>query len=158
MNISVTHTQPFCRINTGKIKKLATYLLGKAADRSGITWGNISIVLTDNVGIRKVNSSSLGHDYATDVISFNFEPMPGDPEGATDGEIIISIECACQRGPAFKGPNHELALYLAHGCDHLSGAEDNTTQQRQQMRRRELRWLNDAELQGLNFNLVVVPE
>jgi len=42
------------------------------------------------------------------------------------------------------GPDRELALYLAHGCDHLAGADDATPRQRAAMRRRELRWLRAA--------------
>ncbi len=118
-----------------------------------MAWGEVSVVLVDDRQSQEVNRNHLGHDYATDVISFNFEPMPGDSESEMNGEVVINVELACRLGPAYKGADRELALYLAHGCDHLSGADDDTPKHRQQMRRRELRWLKDAKHDGLCDNL-----
>jgi probable rRNA maturation factor len=137
------------KLNRLALRKLAEFFLVKAGKRRGIKWGEVSVVLVSDQESRKVNQAHLGHDYATDVISFNFEPMPGESKNEVSGEIVINVELACRLGPTFKGPDQELALYLAHGCDHLSGADDNTPKRRQQMRRRELRWLKDAKAYGL---------
>ena len=40
------------------------------------------------------------------------------------------------------GPARELALYLAHGLDHLAGADDDVPARRRAMRRRETAWLD----------------
>ena len=45
--------------------------------------------------------------------------------------------------------DRELALYLAHGCDHLTGADDATPAGRARMRRRELGWLRELALTRL---------
>lgn len=159
MKVSVTNALKGCRVNTGNIKALASFFLGKASRRTGIEWGEISIILSDDTHMRKINAASLGHDYATDVISFNFEPMPGEPVNIKTGEIFVNVELARRLGPLYKkDANHELALYLAHGCDHLSGSEDNTQPRRIQMRRREFQWIKDAKRQDLNFRLIVPPK
>lgn len=142
------------KINTLAIRKLATFFLVKSGRRAGLAWGEVSIVLVDDRQSQEINRAHLGHDYATDVISFNFDPIPGDSATETSGEIVINVELACRLGTAYRGAAHELALYLAHGCDHLSGADDDTPQRRQQMRRRELRWLQEAEREGLMEPLI----
>jgi len=154
LNITIINRQKRYKVNQLPIRKLAKFLLEKSGKRGGIIWGDVSVVLVEDQESRDVNRAHLGHDYATDVISFNFDPMPGDTENEWHGEIVINVDFVCRTGPTYKGPNHELALYLAHGCDHLSGADDNTSQRRQQMRHRELRWLRGAKQQGLNLTLL----
>ena len=42
-----------------------------------------------------------------------------------------------------------LQRLLAHACDHLSGADDADPHARRRMRRRELRWLQKADAEGV---------
>jgi ssRNA-specific RNase YbeY (16S rRNA maturation enzyme) len=58
-----------------------------------------------------------------------------------------------REGPQHDGADAELALYIAHGFDHLSGADDNTPARRAAMRRTEMRWL--AALQPEIKNLIL---
>jgi rRNA maturation RNase YbeY len=102
-------------------------------------------LLTDDIGITKINSAHLAKHESTDVISFCFEPMPGG-EKTSCAEVVVNVERAIEEGNKRKAwsASKELSLYLAHGCDHLSGAVDSTPTERSRMRRRELRWLKDA--------------
>lgn len=105
-------------------------------------------------GIRRVNRDVLGRDDVTDVISIAYPPAPGDTPG-WNGEVIVNIERAVVSGRRLgrrRGagasrwtPARELALYIAHGCDHLADEDDDTPDARRRMRRRELRWLKEAE-------------
>jgi rRNA maturation RNase YbeY len=104
-------------------------------------WDDISVVLTDDDGIRPVNRDYLGSPEVTDVISFCYEPMPGQGTGH-GAEIIVNVQRAEERGTR---ASRELALYIAHGCDHLTGATDDDDAGRARMRRRELRWLHRPE-------------
>lgn len=152
MNVAVSNAQTIRRPRIRLIRRWACYFLNRAGKRTAITWGDISILLTDNATIRKINETHLGHDYETDVISFNFDPIPGtDP--ALAGEIVLNVEFACEQGQKHGGCDHELALYLAHGCDHLSGEDDKTAGQRQRMRKRELTWIRDGVASGLSLKL-----
>jgi probable rRNA maturation factor len=124
------------------------FLLRAAAARSPAAWDEVSVVLTDHAGMRAVNREFLGSDDTTDVISFRYPPRPGAPDTRPSGEIIVNVEQACASGPSWGGWQRELALYLAHGVDHLSGADDDSPVRRRRMRRRELRWLQAARKAG----------
>ncbi len=148
MRIAVVNNSGI-RVNRTGVRSLAERLLRKSARRAGCQWGEVSICLADDARIRDINRSFLGHDYPTDVISFTYESIPGEGKALLSGEVIINAAMALRLGRRFGGANRELALYLAHGCDHLSGAEDHTPALRQRMRRRELRWLHEARREGL---------
>ena len=116
-------------------------------------WGEISIVLVDDKGSREVNAAHLGHDYPTDVISFNYDHVPGVSGTGLCGEIVVNVQQAIRTGARWQGTAYELALYLAHGCDHLAGEDDATPAQRRRMRRRELRWLAMARKSGFSLEI-----
>lgn len=85
------------------------------------------------------------------MITLVFDPLPGEPRH-THGEIHVNAQRAAQVAP--RDANHELALYIAHGLNHLSGARDHTPRERRRMRRRELAWLREAAALGLLKGLV----
>ena len=74
-------------------------------------------------------------------------------------ELIVNAERALIEGTKRKqnadarrgawSPAHELALYLAHGIDHLAGHDDADASGRRSMRRRERQWIRQAESEGL---------
>ena len=104
-------------------------------------------MLTDDAGITSTNREFLGKDRPTDVISFRYNPVPGEEPAAT-GDLIVNVECAVREGAVRNGADAELALYIAHGFDHLSGADDNTPARRAAMRRTEMRWLEELSTTG----------
>ncbi len=128
-------------------------------------WGEIHLVLVDDAGIRAVHDAWMNLPTPTDVLSLCYDPVPGE-SGASSGEIVINVQRAASLGTRVWRPkkghrtatgiDRELALYLAHGCDHLAGASDATPTKRQRMRRRELRWLLQADAAGLLRGLVRV--
>ncbi len=86
-------------------------------------------------------------------MTFRYAALPG-AAARPAAEIVVNVERAMAEGlrqavrrPAWS-PGHELALYVAHGCDHLTGADDNDPAARRRMRRRELRWLRAAAADG----------
>jgi len=107
----------------------------------------LDVVLTGHDGIRQVNQAAFGKDSVTDVIAMTYAPDPVRP--GWSGELIVNAALARELGPRFGGAGRELALYLAHGCDHLTGGTDDTPAERARMRRRELRWLAAAARAGL---------
>lgn len=107
-----------------------------------------SLVVTDDHGIEAVSRQYFGKRDPTDVLSFRYEGLPGEERGWT-GEVFVNAERAACLGPRMGGRDRELALYIAHGCDHLIGHTDRTARERQRMRRRELRWLRTAAALGL---------
>ncbi len=112
-------------------------------------WTELSLVITDDEGIRPLNRAHFNRDHATDVISFNYTALPGE-EGTHSGEVIVNIQRAVEIGEGEPGgTGRELAWYIAHGCHHLTDAEDHTDELRSAMHRREQQWLDEAERLGL---------
>lgn len=110
-------------------------------------WSSCSVILTGHAGIRALQAAHLGRPYATDVLSFAYPPLPSAT--TWQGEIIVNLDRARAAGPRYQGIAYELALYIAHGAHHLSGADDATRAQQRAMRRIETRWLRAADRRNL---------
>jgi probable rRNA maturation factor len=130
------------------LQKLADWLAKKVeAKTAPEIWNEVCIVLTDDEGIAEPNREYFGKDRPTDVISFRYDPVPGE-DGIT-GDLIVNVDRAVQVGPDHKGNDYELALYIAHGFDHLTGAEDDTPEKKEAMLNTETGWLTAADKDGL---------
>lgn len=111
----------------------------------GAPFGELSVVLVDNAAMPACKERCFGVRRQTDVLSQSYLGIPGVCPGTA--ELVVNAERALEEGRNRPGgPAAEFALYLAHGCDHLAGGEDDTPSRRRSMRRRELRWLRDLEL------------
>lgn len=130
------------------IRRLALHLLKQAPELHVLSrWSEVVLVLTDDDGIAPLNRAFLGVPAPTDVISFAYGPLPGEA-GPGSGEVFANAERAWQLGRTIPRASHELALYVAHGLNHLTGASDHTPRLRARMRRQELAWLKRAEASG----------
>jgi probable rRNA maturation factor len=112
----------------------------------------IGVVCLDDAQMTAVNREYFAKNRPTDVISFRYDPLPG-ADGA-EGEVLVNVERAVQVGGRYQGRSAELALYLAHGMNHLSGADDATPAERAAMRRTERRRLKKAAEAHLTENLI----
>jgi len=150
MFLAINNRQHLFKIATRQLRNYVTFIGQQAAKLMPQTpWLELTLVLTDDTGITTFNEAVMGHCGVTDVITQRYDPLPGEPRGLL-GEIVVNVERAWQYGAGAIAttwsPNHELLLYIAHGCDHLSGADDATPSERQRMRRRELNWLAKLEI------------
>lgn len=145
MRIAISDLQAAGRVRHAEVQRLARHFLEHGKPRLGAgASGRLTLILTDDAAMREANSRTFGKAGTTDVISCRYEPLPGEKGGAAD--IFVNVQRAREEGgrrPRWSA-DRELALYLAHGIDHLSGADDATPAQRQRMRRRELGWLRKA--------------
>lgn len=131
IEVAVSNTQGHLAIDAGWLEGLVRRVLrGEAVEQA-----EISIALVDDRQIHEVNRRHLGHDWPTDVISF---PLSEPGESALVGELVVSAEMAAATARrAGADPMAELALYVVHGLLHLCGFDDHSSEDRQQMRRRE---------------------
>ncbi len=98
---------------------------------------NVDIVLCSDNYIQSVNKQFLDHDYATDVISFNFE------EEILNGEIYISVETAEVQAKEYKvSLTNELMRLAVHGALHLIGYDDGDDESRQKMHELENKYIS----------------
>jgi len=115
----------------------------------------LSVILTDHEGMVPVHEATFGWAGTTDVVSLAYDPVPPEKHERS-GEIVVNVQQAWEerRRDSASG---ELALYIAHGCDHLAGADDDTEERRRAMRKREREWLRSAGAEGLLDDLVGEP-
>jgi rRNA maturation RNase YbeY len=119
-------------------------------------WTALTVVLVDDEGMIPVQRACFGKGETTDVISLAYEPAPPQDPGHT-AELVLNVERAWaerRRGSA----SGELALYLAHGCNHLAGGEDDTPARRSAMQQRERAWLQEARRRDLIGGLIPQEE
>ena len=144
--LDITDQQSLLAVDHDRLRAAIARVL--TAER--IVSAEISLALVDDAEIRRVNREFLGHDYATDVISFvlNDEASPLDAERSNrvagvaaphlEGELIVSTETALREAAAHGWtPADELLLYVVHGLLHLCGYDDLTDEARPVMRTRE---------------------
>ena len=151
MEIDLDNRQRRERPEMGPLGALVLFLATQARRRvpsRDRAWDRISVILVDDLQIRRIKQRYFGPDEVTDVIALPYRHIPGSTD-AVAGEVFINIARARLLGRRFGGPAREFALYIAHGLDHLTGATDGTARTRRRMRRRELRWVALAAQQGL---------
>lgn len=82
----------------------------------------------------EVNQSSLGHDYYTDIITFDYS----DDDDIESHEILISWDRIKDNAETHKQSlKTELHRVCFHGMLHLSGIDDKTEEEQNNMTRRE---------------------
>jgi probable rRNA maturation factor len=98
--------------------------LAGAARAAGLE-GSVSVLLTGDAEIRRLNREFRGKDKATDVLSFPAGKGPGRARMA--GDLAISVDTAARqaarRGHALDA---ELRVLLLHGVLHLAGYDHET--------------------------------
>ena len=120
------------------IERAANAALTHHASRESVDV-NLSVVLTDNRRLRKLNRDYLGIDAPTDVLSFPASESDGseiDPETGARyiGDILISVPYA--RNGARQAGNSleaELQLLVVHGVLHLLGHDHAKPKEKSKM-------------------------
>lgn len=113
-----------------KIKKRDTSVWIKAVAASyGRKVGEIGYLFVDDEKILEVNREYLGHDYYTDVITFDY-----DEDETVSGDIVISLDTVRSNAQLF-GKTYEEELYrvIIHGILHLCGINDKGPGEREIM-------------------------
>ena len=100
----------------------------------------VSVLLTGNEEIQRVNRDFRGKDMPTDVISFAYHDNDEADNGLYDslGDIIISLERVEEQrkdyGHSFK---REFYYVLTHGLLHLIGYDHMEEEEKKVMRAKE---------------------
>lgn len=132
------------------LKRAAAFFAAKSSARIGVPFRAVTVVLQDDDFSAEVHLAINGAEGPTDVITQRYDAMPGEAEGVY-GELYVNVDQALRVAPKRRGwsPAKELLLYVAHGMDHLSGADDLKPRDYDRMRRRELNWLSSLSSQVL---------
>jgi len=121
-----------------KIKRRETTAWIKRVVASyGRKTGEIGYMFVSDDKILEVNREYLGHDYYTDVITFDY-----DEEDTVSGDIVISLDTVRTNAEQFgKSYDEELHRVIIHGVLHLCGINDKGPGEREIMEAAENRAL-----------------
>jgi metalloprotein, YbeY family len=114
-------------------KRETTRWIKKVAATYGRKVGEIGYMFVNDEKILEVNNEYLGHDYYTDVITFDY--CEGD---ILNGDIVISLDTVRTNAEKF-GKTYEEELYrvIIHGILHLCGINDKGPGEREIMEKNE---------------------
>lgn len=113
-----------------KIKRRETTAWIKAVAKSyGRRVGEVGYMFVNDDKILEVNREYLGHDYYTDVITFDY-----DEDDVVSGDVVISLDTVASNAHLFnKTYEEELYRVIIHGILHLCGINDKGPGEREQM-------------------------
>jgi len=113
-------------------RKVTRWVKAVAAEY-GFGVGNINYIFCSDERELEVNRQFLGHDYYTDVITFDYSTA-----STLNGDIFISLDTVKSNaemvGVRFED---ELLRILIHGVIHLTGQGDKTPETKAQMTAKE---------------------
>ena len=124
-------------------RKVGRWIRAVAAEY-GYGVGNINYIFCSDERELEVNKEFLGHDYYTDVITFDYST-----ESTLNGDIFISLDTVRSNaemvGATF---DQELLRILIHGVLHLTGQGDKTPETKVQMTEKEEKALLKFKIQN----------
>ena len=117
-----------------KIKKrLINKWIKAVAASYGRKTGDIGYMFVDDEKILEVNNEYLGHDYYTDIITFDY-----DEDDVISGDLVISLDTVRTNAEKFgKDYTEELNRVIIHGILHLCGINDKGPGEREIMEANE---------------------
>jgi len=105
----------------------------QVAKLHGRRLGEVCYKFVDDEGILACNRQFLGHDYYTDIITFDY--TEGD---RIAGDIVISLDTVRSNAELFGQPyERELHRVIIHGILHLCGINDKGPGEREVMEQNE---------------------
>jgi len=117
--------------------KLIRKVISRIVSDAGHRCGKVDVVMTNDGKVYEINNEFLGHDYYTDIITFNYN------KGKTvNGEIYISVDRVKENADKYLVPfKSEIRRVIFHGFLHLCGYDDSTAEQKRKMAEMEEMYL-----------------
>lgn len=102
-------------------------------EEHGCRIGDINVILCNDPSILEINRQFLGHDYYTDIITFDYSE-----EETINGELYISVDTVRENAKEY-GEEFlvELHRVIIHGMLHLCGLDDHCEEDIAEMRAAE---------------------
>ena len=121
-----------------KYKRLTSKWLKEVAASEAKKLGPVSVIFCSDNYLLDVNIKYLGHDYYTDIITFDY--CEGD---VLSGDLFISVD-SVRENASFYGVEFdtELNRVIVHGLLHLIGYDDHSEEDIAMMRSKENYYLS----------------
>ena len=96
--------------------------------------GELNYIFCTDEFLLSINQEHLGHDFYTDIITFDLS----EGKGPVMGEIYISVDRVRENAATFDVSfSMELYRVMAHGLLHLLGYKDKKKEEKAKMRLKE---------------------
>ena len=114
-------------------KRILNQWIKQVAALHGRKVGDIGYMFVNDDRILEVNNTYLGHDYYTDIITFDY-----DEADTISGDLVISLDTVRTNADLFhKAYTDELHRVIIHGILHLCGINDKGPGEREVMEAHE---------------------
>ena len=125
MPIQFTYNTPFSLKNETDYSKW----LSKVVESEQCVVGEIVYAFFNDKDLKALNNRYLGHNYYTDVLSFN-----DSCEKRINGNIAISVDRVEDNAKTFGVAfDHEMLRVMTHGLLHLIGYNDSNEDEKSEM-------------------------
>lgn len=122
-------------------KRRTAEWLRRVAEEEGYTLGDVNYIFCSAERLLEMNRQFLGHDYFTDVITFDYSDRKG--ERTVSGDIFIDVETVADNARIYGATKtDEMRRVVVHGVLHLCGQKDKTPRAERQMHRKEDKYLS----------------
>jgi probable rRNA maturation factor len=130
--------------NNFKLSKRAVHnLVNELKNELNIEISSFIINFVTEEEIIDINNRFLGHNFSTDIITFNYS----DSSQNIDGELYISYKEAEHNASKFRvSLKEELSRLIIHGILHLIGYDDVKKSDKLVMKRLENKLLNKFKI------------
>ncbi|MCD8304528.1 MAG: rRNA maturation RNase YbeY [Prevotellaceae bacterium] len=120
---------PLPQLDQAKVRQWAELV----AESYGRRLGDVAYVFVSEEEILRLNRQYLGHDYLTDIITFDYCEGP-----LLSGDLFISPATVLSNAQTLgESPERELHRVLIHGILHLCGLKDKAPGERKLMEQAE---------------------
>lgn len=117
-------------------KRLTARWLADVAASEGYALGDVSYIFCSSERLLAMNRQYLGHDYYTDVITFDYSDRKGTH--IVSGDVFIDVETVADNARRYGATAlQEMRRVVVHGVLHLCGQDDKTPRTNAQMHRKE---------------------
>ena len=122
-------------------KRRTAAWLKEVAEAEGYRLGDVNYIFCSAARLLEMNKEFLGHDYFTDIITFDYSDLKGS--GVVSGDIFIDVETVADNARIYGATKiQEMRRVVVHGVLHLCGQKDKTPRANAQMHRKEDKYLN----------------
>ncbi|MDD5825583.1 MAG: rRNA maturation RNase YbeY [Prevotellaceae bacterium] len=124
----ITYNTDGVRMPKIKRREISAWIKAVAASY-GRKVGEVGYMFVNDEKILETNREYLGHDYYTDIITFDY-----DEADRINGDLVISLDTVRTNAEKFgKNYDEELHRVIIHGILHLCGINDKGPGEREIM-------------------------
>lgn len=128
-----------CRYRLKEKRRTATWLKA-VAEAEGYALGEVNYIFCSAEHLLEMNRQFLGHDYYTDIITFDYSDLKDTR--TIHGDIYIDVETVRYNARLYKATAlQEMRRVIVHGVLHLCGQKDKSPRANAEMHRKEDKYL-----------------